>query len=501
MSFRGRSSDRSNSVLFGTLAFVVSTLVGCSDPKGECNSRGDCDSSAGANGAQAGDSSKGGVTGVGYSSLANPASTGRSDTAGDAGAPNSVGSFGGSGSSGGSSMLVTASTGSIGLASAGGIAMAGSAGVGAIPCSVGCPAAFPACDARKGICVGCTTDADCGADKPICNTASNTCVACLSSANCAAPTPVCRTADNSCVACTTNALCSGTKPFCRTDASICVQCLSSADCREAGKRTCDPVTNTCTGCVTSSDCTDPKAPICHPTRNQCVSCMSNDDCQSAAASRCDLNSNTCLPCANDGDCRQVSGKGICQTGSTAQANRCVECTTTNELPCIEGNIEYSCNPRSNECTSTRKASRRTCESCVADSECGTNEGAPDPNSRCVPMAFKGSAHGAYCLIRAMSVNLCPRPYSVGIEAISLSGAPQEAYCGLNQNATTCEAVFSTFNVVTCSADSQCGGGQGGLCRQVIGGSSPPKTCTIPCASNDQCMIGKSCTSASGGYCK
>jgi hypothetical protein len=139
---------------------------------------------------------------------------------------------------------------------------------------------------------------------------------------------------------------------------------------------------------------------------------------------------------------------------------------------------------------------------MADSECGTNEGTVDPNSRCVPMTFNGSAHGTggYCLQKA-SVG-CTNPFKVNINASSLSGASTDDYCGINQTATTCEAILDLFGSKVCTLEGDCGSGQGGLCKNLAAASAPPDLrCTIPCGSDAQCPSGFTCSGATGGYCK
>jgi hypothetical protein len=122
------------------------------------------------------------------------------------------------------------------------------------------------------------------------------------------------------------------------------------------------------------------------------------------------------------------------------------------------------------------------------------------------MTFNGTPHGTggYCLQRASTVASCTRPYSTGFDAVSLSGAAVETYCGINQSITTCESLLDLFAVTPCSVDASCGGGTGGLCRQIGAGSNPPLTCTISCGSHSECLnsgIGSTCSNSTNGYCK
>jgi len=349
-----------------------------------------------------------------------------------------------------------------------------------------CPASRPACNLTTNICVGCMLDNYCSAPTPACNLATYTCVGCLSNANCSSPTPACNTTTNLCVQCTKDTLCSGSTPACNTATNKCVQCTSNGNCGGA-------------------------TPLCDTAKNTCVECLSSADCTQATASTCIAGK--CEPCSSNADCSHMTGKGICKTSSLSDGDagidasvqagagdgECVQCTVENETPCNG----KSCNPTTNTCTTTPKNSVDVCHPCVADSECFDDSAASvHPSTRCVQMTFKGTAHGTvgYCLQRVSAG--CGSPYSVSFPATSLSGAGSEPYCGINQNATTCEAVLDLINTKTCSADTDCGGGQGGLCK-AISVIAPANRCTIPCDSAAQCLAsapGNSCTLPSTPWC-
>ncbi|HEY5958036.1 MAG TPA: hypothetical protein VIV60_15845, partial [Polyangiaceae bacterium] len=95
---------------------------------------------------------------------------------------------------------------------------------------------------------------------------------------------------------------------------------------------------------------------------------------------------------------------------------------------------------------------------------------------------------------------CAQPYAVLFTATSLSGAAPEAYCGVNQDATTCEAVLDLIASKTCAADPDCGGTLasstqgGGLCKMAA--ATGDLRCTIPCDSSVQCLA-----SAPGNICE
>lgn len=365
-----------------------------------------------------------------------------------------------------------------------------------------CPSALPACLAKSHTCVRCTSDLHCSGDTPACDPLTNSCVACTANEYCAAATPVCN-AQHRCVECSNNEHCKDpTRKVCQIDSQSCVECLTNADCANAaGRPVCDLSQNACVECLRGSDCKDAARPQCHPQGKSCVACLSNADCHSEASSRCAASTNTCVACESNDDCQHVDGKGICQAVEGGQSHRCVRCTSGDESACTDGGTSYSCDPRSFECTKTPRGSRKTCHSCVADSECGTNEGKPDPNSRCVPMSFQGAPHGdgGYCLQTAASFGAsgCSAPFVVPLSAASLSGAASQTYCGINQQATTCEALLDLFGSKTCEKDADCGAGQGGLCKTV---GTNPNRCTIACAETTECTATRTCSGPSNGYC-
>jgi hypothetical protein len=285
-----------------------------------------------------------------------------------------------------------------------------------------------------------------------------------------------------------NGKCSGSTPICNDATSECVACLTSSHCTEAGKPVCDTSSNTCVGCLTSDDCSS-ETPVCDLETTTCVTCLSNAECTTATASRCEPSTNTCAACEIDDDCSQIDGKHVCASGA------CVQCTVAKEAACGTN----SCNPVASACTTTPRGSVNICRTCLADSECiGGN--LTEPTARCVPMHFDGAPHGNYCLQRAATVSSCARPYSVGIDAASVSGASSETYCGINAEVTTCDAVVDMIASKTCVIDTDCGSEKGGLCKQVGPGTNPPFICTIPCSKAEQCADGDTCDLPLSPYC-
>ncbi len=208
---------------------------------------------------------------------------------------------------------------------------------------------------------------------------------------------------------------------------------------------------------------------------QCVDCISNDDCTDPTASLCEQNE--CIGCGVSADCAHLMDTTICDV----QNGTCEECLDDSEetrMPC-EGN---SCDPSTNTCTDTAVGALDTCEPCVADSECMMNH-------LCVPMDFEGAAHGSYCLKVLMD---CERPYSTPIQDRQSVGGVVSDFCGIDEAATTCEAVRAfggeCMEVTDCAA-------QGARC-ETVGGIA--NTCTYPCSDSLQCVSGRECVSYCGG---
>jgi hypothetical protein len=150
-----------------------------------------------------------------------------------------------------------------------------------------------------------------------------------------------------------------------------------------------------------------------------------------------------------------------------------------------------------------------CKPCLADSEC-TGGNQPDPDFRCVPMHFMSVPRpGGFCLRRVAKT--CGRPYTIGFAARSLSGAPEENYCGIDQQNVRCEAVLDLIDSRTCpgGANTLCGcardddgnctaSGQGGLCRNFV---ALNEQCTYQCGSVNHCPSGYTCTGTPTMYCQ
>lgn len=357
-----------------------------------------------------------------------------------------------------------------------------------------------AMDAGAGAAAGSTLSEACAAETPHCwvqpNPKQNACVQCLQDADCVTQlgAGVC-TAEHECIACdaTTQAGCSEPNPMCLAGATPqdneCVTCLPGAVNGAAGvdegctaelsrclvepAAGAEPESYECVECLGDGDCSD-ALPFCED--NECVQCTGNAECEAPGASRC--SAGVCGACQGDEDCAHLDGLGVCDGG------QCVECTVNDESACGAN----SCHPETNTCTNTPRGSVDLCESCVADSECEVADSA-----RCVPMQFNGTPRGGYCLKRVSAG--CERPYTVAVSGVSLSGIASEQYCGIVQDSVTCEAVRDLFvEGASCQQDSDCGAGEGGLCRTV---GVAANLCTYACNAGPQCPVDFVCNT----YCQ
>jgi hypothetical protein len=363
-----------------------------------------------------------------------------------------------------------------------------------VACSIvdnnGCTLDAPLCvagepgsgDAESNHCVQCVSSEDCGGDTPICE--DSVCIPCSTreteegpDSGCTAQgAPRCLAGDlpteNSCVECLGEADCGLERSLCADD-NTCVECFGNDNCQSEAAPRCDG-TATCSGCESDNDCTRfEDTSQCDVESGACVACTSDDNCPDANAAACGEDF-TCGACTSDSDCEHLDDLGVCNSGT------CVECTVQDESACGVN----SCNPATNTCTATPRDSVDVCESCVADSECLND------NLRCVPMNFESEFHGNYCM--RLETAGCSKPYVPILTTSSLSGAGAATYCSIPTELTTCEAVLDLG--ASCQNGSDCGDGEGGLCRTVNGVAN---RCTYACNIVDNCTGSLVC-SAPGG---
>lgn len=360
-----------------------------------------------------------------------------------------------------------------------------------------CPAELPVCkpkadDPSSGRCEPCE-GGDCLGDS-VCDVDSGRCVQCLRASHCGDDKPVCKLADEA-------------------QDNECVQCLDSDDCSSETNPACDLERNVCVECVDNEQCEGtPETPVCDTGSHRCVVCNEDSECDSPTAAQCDSSTHECVPCSSDEHCAGQGNLRVCLAGSCVEDcgpdkacvddsrpacgkdGYCVECTPSDESAC--GGMV--CDPEEETCTTLEQGSKRVCEPCIADSECGDEDENPSETHRCIPLTFLGSPQGGRCLEqRASGTPECERPFLPEIVRESLSGEPARAYCGIRENLTTCEAILKGDSGTPCptgNAEAQCTE-QGALCESMSG----TKFCTYPCEFNVECPAGiPACKS---GHCR
>lgn len=203
----------------------------------------------------------------------------------------------------------------------------------------------------------------------------------------------------------------------------------------------------------------------------------------------------CVECLVRADCAQPDAGSI--DGGLAGAFIC------EDFSCVFGcETEADCGGRvcrpDGTCSAypVYPASQEQCRPCDAEENCGELD--------CVPMTFDGAAHGRFCL-RPVSLT-CSQPYTIEVTGTSLApGAGSDVYCGVNQAATTCEAVRA-FGTGTCgdttcpcttSADCGAPGLADGRCETLATG---PR-CTYSCFDDaSTCGAARTCTGPTG-FCR
>ncbi len=165
-----------------------------------------------------------------------------------------------------------------------------------------------------------------------------------------------------------------------------------------------------------------------------------------------------------------------------------ECTPATEKTSCPGT---SCHPKTLTCTALGVASRLTCETCFADSNCA------DPDHRCVKMTYYGETFPdeltGFCLQIAQPTTVdggydCEPPFTIPLRnRTSVSGGKTQDYCGLYEKLTSCPAVLAFQREVQCpnGRDDECP--EGGLCRELVTkGKKTEYLCTHACDGASEC---------------
>lgn len=186
------------------------------------------------------------------------------------------------------------------------------------------------------------------------------------------------------------------------------------------------------------------------------------------------------------------------TGVVAVEPACVPGTERASCP------GTSCDPVTLTCTTMMLASRSTCETCFADSNCASMD------HRCVWMTYRGEPFPdermGFCLklTEALAVDggyACEPPFTVPlVSRQSPSGGKNQTYCGIQEKITTCFAVRAFHNGQLCPSgrDDECPAG--GICRPIATtGNKTEFACTHGCTEDAECSSPVSKASCAG-YC-
>jgi hypothetical protein len=105
----------------------------------------------------------------------------------------------------------------------------------------------------------------------------------------------------------------------------------------------------------------------------------------------------------------------------------------------------------------------------------------------VPMRFGNvPLRGGFCL-QTTGTGECAQPFAFPLPEPreSLSGAPPAVYCGVNEELTSCDAVWALVNNELCEDDFDCAA-PGAICRQV---GELGLRCTYECSFANECLPG------------
>lgn len=288
--------------------------------------------------------------------------------------------------------------------------------------------------------------------------------------------------------------------------NVCVACLTSEHCDD---KVCDPGTNTCVTCVQDNHC--PEGKVC--TREEdsslrtCIECRDNSDCPDGQCltNEQDASQNKCVECVDPSGCLDPS-KSLCGTSNT-----CGGCVTANDCSHLPSTSNYCdpdagcvhcyglsegmdcagrfCNLDTGICTSTTYGTTPDLHACSSSDECMEN-------SRCMPLFYKSSSHGNYCMPLADPANACPAGYFEKTFRAPVNATKSVLFCRLNESKVTPEAVIEQGS--TCGNNSPCSVTLGSTCHQIDVNTN--RVCGYECTANSQCPNGSSCKCPFGVEC-
>ncbi|MFK7998250.1 MAG: hypothetical protein AB8H86_01590 [Polyangiales bacterium] len=238
--------------------------------------------------------------------------------------------------------------------------------------------------------------------------------------------------------------CSAPTPHCDEGSATCVACVEDEHCPGAG--VCR--NGRCPECLDNTECTTAEAPVCSesgPTAGQCVPCVSRSGCEGVRVSGVNLDA--------------------CELRED-EPNICVACNGGDAAEC-GGRV---CDVRARECTEMRTNMARTCEPCVASSECRDG-------GVCAQEVFAGAPTGFYCFPPTSTGCVVPRVYERDLWE-SVEG-PDAEVC--HPASTTCQGLRDETE--PCADSSTCGlpGVNDAVCVEGIG------RCTYLCGGDFDCQ--------------
>ncbi len=228
---------------------------------------------------------------------------------------------------------------------------------------------------------------------------------------------------------------------------------------------CDYASGTCGECAVDAHCADRTNPACDPVLHACGPCTSDADCAGRPdAPYCDVLLGACGACTPE--------------------NESVTCGA------------FACDVLAGRCSSTLRGTKGACESCRADSECGSA-------MRCVAFSFYGHAPEQVCLFDRSAVVCAATPTSpiapyVQPAVVSTLRGETVEVC---EPASSCGALRDYAASKPCQSATDCAGPPGAsVCPGV--GQARPGVCTIWCATvasgYEGCYDGDYCN---GTFCE
>ncbi|MGC8926871.1 MAG: hypothetical protein ACP5QK_03010 [Myxococcota bacterium] len=360
-----------------------------------------------------------------------------------------------------------------------------------------CPPLVPYCDpsddkcyecvasnqCKEGLCINhkCDTSLDCTkngcADKEKCDSFTKKCYPECSSQDiqgytiyyCTPPYPIlgCDDSQKVCYPCTKNADCNG--KVCDTKYHECIYCYNDAVC---SPNVCKEEDGLCVECVQNTDCKDTSKPLCKDD-NTCVQCLTDNDCPKSLP-HCDER-NVCRECLNDSQC---SNNMRCDPFY----RKCVECLSNSDC---KDPARPKCDSLYHKCVESNIKAQ--CESCTADSECGSG------NYCVINKTLFGQELERACAWPCTSDIECPKGYYCVSKPTVGSGNKNVCYPDYAKlsnilliQASTCQGLKDVFKLNCNNQQDTCGlpDVKDSVCIEIQ--QYNISVCEIPCVDDRDC---------------